>query len=290
MRRETLERAFQFVRYLDPNLVREIHLTGGEPSMYPELDIVGSLAGQVSVPLTIATSGWVPKTGSWKDFINRHSISKVYVSLDSFDEITNDICRGQKSYHLALNTIMQAIAVRKIKGTPSVTVVSVITRNNLPTLGALIQSLLDLGVDRWFPSYLENAHQLPHLRLRASDLRLLKSMRRNDSILDRVLGPSFDSDFIPNSILVKGYIPTGMLSSTCKTAGNLLTIHPNGKIYGCYGAEYTETSLIGDIIIDEHPIIMQSLKKFSHSRTTVCHVCPEPYQRSIDLRQFANDL
>lgn len=262
----------------------EVHLTGGEVTALASLHEIMERFSATGLPLSVTTSGWCRKQGSWREVLDAVPFRKFYVSLDHVDRAANDAIRGPGSWDRAVRAIKDAVDVRDRKGYPEVSVISVVHRHNILALNELSVALRRWRVDRWMPAYLEAAGNYQDLAPTYDDLEKLNVARKCDPTFDRALGGAFVVGHVPPSLIVTGAWPDEVAPTGCSTLGRLLIIHPSGNVYACYASEYEEVGRVYRISGPEFPPYAEMLAKASRTIPDVCGRCPEPVQHSNPLR------
>lgn len=262
----------------------ELHMTGGEVTALKGFPAIVERLAATGLDLGVTTSGWCRAQGSWRELLHRIRFKKFYVSLDHADREANDAIRGPGSWHRAMRAVQEATAARDRLGYPEVNVISVVHRENIRVLKDLWQLLMRWGVDRWMPAHLEAAANYPALVPTQDDLEALARARARSPAFDQAIGDAFDPDHVPSSLIVTGLWPDDLAPKGCSTLGRLLLVHPNGNVYGCYGSEYSEVTLLEQVRGPDFPSFADMLAKATRSVPNTCRHCPEPVQQSNLLR------
>lgn len=152
-----------------------IHITGGEPTLYPDLPaVMRRLAGKK----IYLTTNLVRFDESVREVLAQHPLHSLAVSLDSTDPSCNDWLRGNT--RSVLDHIDRLFEFRqKINGSFKIRLHSVVTRKNLPKIQELLLWAKEKGVDEVScqPVSLERKHPYFHeLALTAGDLHGLHTM------------------------------------------------------------------------------------------------------------------
>jgi len=117
-----------------------INLTGGEPTLHPDLlDIVRRISG-IGISLGINTNGYLlGKDKHLASSLKQYGLSRVIIQFDSFDE---DVLRqlGRNYLPEKRKAIENAIGAGLRVGLNSI-----VTKGNLPEIGRLLAHGLDLG-------------------------------------------------------------------------------------------------------------------------------------------------
>ena len=118
---------------------RYLTFIGGEPLLHPNLHQLALIAINKGFKISISTSG-IENYNQNIDQIFSLPIDDVTVSLDSFNEKTNDCLRGVGSYNRAVETIKYLIS-KNI----ACRVTATICRNNIDDVFHLAEFVKDLG-------------------------------------------------------------------------------------------------------------------------------------------------
>lgn len=263
----------------------QLHMTGGEPTILDSFQEITARLAETGLPLSITTSGWRHGQDSWKELLAEAPFKQVYLSIDHPNREANDAVRGAGSWDLAMRTLRDSIQMRDMHGYPEITVISVVHRHNIRSLQRMWAFLQELGVDRWMPAHLEATANYADLAPTPEDLEWLDAARTRDPQFGASMGEAFHPESVPRSLIVHGLWPKDQEPHGCTTLGRLLVVHPNGGIYGCYGSEHRESTLLGQITGPDFPPFMQLLATAAHSVPDFCATCPEPVQHSNPLRR-----
>jgi|GEM_PF-4118180 len=262
----------------------ELFMTGGEVTALRGFPDIAERLSTSKLPLGVTTSGWCGAQGSWPDLLDKIPFKKFYVSFGHPDIDTNDAVRGSGSWVRAVQAIRDGVAVPDERGYPEVSVISAVHRQNIRALESLWTLLKDWRVDRWMPAYLEAAEAYSAFMPTNEDLDWLAATKERSPQFDIGLGQAFNPTQVPRSLITTGRWPKNQEPHGCDTLGRLLVVHPNGNIYGCYGSEHAELSLLGHIRGPDFPPFGDLLDKAAGSIPGGCEACPEPIQNSLSLR------
>ena len=139
----SLSRIDDLTREINDSEITNVHLTGGEPTLSPYLEHIVSRLANKKIFITTNLIGGL---GNIKHLISRYRIYSVAVSLDSVDEQINDFLRGRTSEVMA--GICELINFKRENGIGTkIRIHCVISRVNLPHIGALLEWAKSIGVD-----------------------------------------------------------------------------------------------------------------------------------------------
>lgn len=120
--------------------VREVHLTGGEPFLRPDVLTIVQEASRRGAKVRIQSNGTLLEEGQLEQLVGL-GISELMISIDGTEQ-HNDGIRGNGIYRKAWNTVLLADGL----GIP-VRVNTVVMKENLAAASALLRRTLDLGIN-----------------------------------------------------------------------------------------------------------------------------------------------
>jgi MoaA/NifB/PqqE/SkfB family radical SAM enzyme len=231
-----------------------ITLTGGEPSLHPEMLELAAGVKSRGLYLSLNTNG-LRLAGMSEELVSL-GLDDISVSLDGM-AAGHDTIRGRPgAWSRTVEGIRTLLAVRGDRGWPVVRVTTVVSAENVDDLEPLHRTLADLGVDchtlqhRWFvsPALLE-AHEQEagrRLGLDAEGLRgflwdtptPVPGLREQvDRLQGLRLGPELVSspDLSPEETESYYRSPERALRKHCVSRWYRLTILPDGQATPCLG-------------------------------------------------------
>lgn len=229
-----------------PNLFPEmdsgfITLTGGEPFLYPNLNVIVNELVQLGYKVILNTNG--STTYSQLKEIAKNNIQYFSISLDSPSESENDLLRGNGAFRSALRSIKDAVELGiRVRVTPT------IGYHNVETAQDLIGLCNEMGVDLVNFHYLTtdpHSPELNNLVINSSDwFYFTRKLLNNNLPMNIRIAPIFVvADEFP--IIDK----LGYKGCEARTEREL-SILPNGQIFSCsmmlQGSGYSLGNLINN--------------------------------------------
>ena len=156
--------------------VRELHLSGGEPTLYPKLAELVALGKQLGWFVMVNTNG---SQFGREPLVRRlfdAGLDGVMLSLYSHEAAVHDSMRGQPGlFHRALQALERCVRHRR-EGHAGFLVVtqSILARHNLLDAADLVRLVGDAGADVHLFSYVEGDFDLQHV----PNVALIEQFRR----------------------------------------------------------------------------------------------------------------
>lgn len=266
-------------------------ISGGEPTIVPNIDEYIKIANDCGLSVRINTNGWSvteEKLNCWLD----NGLDQVVLSVYSIDPEIMLLTRGNPEIY---NRTMRAAEILKNahKSRKFMYIMqTIIMKNNYREIPDLLSFAIDNGCDRFWPSYLEDACNLPGIRMLPE---LVKEFRGNvipkmqqviqQKIVDKekakelieAAGGYYDNPF-------DNYIYHAP-NEYCKWSGSHFTFYPNGTVDPCPGHEYFSSPYQFHIDYDniDEFMTLDSFKKWEGLVFDYCQYCPQGKHREINL-------
>lgn len=247
--------------------VKNVYMTGGEPTKYPYFTDAVSAFNKHGIEVILATNGY--DINQYMDFIEENVSSKsgVYISIDGCADIHNTLRGRIDAFERATNSIKMLVA----RGIP-VRVSSIIWDKNYEQLEEQIEYLYSIGV-----SQINLTIPVQVGRADTNDIILHKSYLET---VNRVykLQKKYTSDSF--HIFLKRQEMLNEQSLPCQGGQKIMHINSNGEIYPCSWVskaglkEYSKTWKPGNL--QECINIIRSFREVivAREREYGCSGCP----------------
>lgn len=276
---------------------KTISLSGGEPTLLDNLSDYIIPCRDYGINSQLNTNGWSitdEKLSEWLDSgLNTVILSCYSLHRESFTRL-----RGTA---ILLDKAKQSIEVierQRRKKEFTAILQTIITPVNMMELPILFRTAVDSGFDLFWPSYLEDSVNLPHLRMTRQDMERLKcdcvpEMREiASSIRDiRVRELVYDQlDLLFNHPgMIPSYVETGdygHIARDCPLVENFALFYPDRSIAPCAGHEYHWSSFVEKNQSQGLTNILYGDKftQFRQQRMTYCRYCPHGLHVGLPLR------
>lgn len=208
------------IRELAEAKVKNVYMTGGEPTKYPYFVEAVTEFHKYGIEVILATNGY--DISQHLDFIQENISPKsgVYISIDGLSDVHNSLRGKPDAFEHAIESIKAIIS----KGLP-VRVSSIIWDKNYAQLGSLIAFLKSLGV-----SQINLTIPVQVGRAETNQIILHKSYSETVEMVHR-LQEKYDSESF--KIYLKRKDRLSRDSSCCQAGQKIMHINSNGEIYPC---------------------------------------------------------
>ena len=250
----------------DPGKVMVV-LTGGEPTLRPDLETAGKEFNKRGFPWGMVSNGYALSENKFKE-LRKAGLASLTVSLDGLEE-SHDWFRGRKgSYERALNAI-EIAAVSNM----TFDVVTCVHQRNIDELPAIRDLLIDNGVKKWrifiiFPK--GRAKDNPDLIL--SDEQFCQ-------IYDFIV-ETRQADKIKASAGCEGFLGDYELKARdypffCRAGIQIGSVLADGSISACPSlrADYIQGNIYNDDFLDIWNNRFQIMRKRKWTKTGKCKKC-----------------
>ena len=245
-------------------------LTGGEPTIHPNISEILTLAISSIKNVMLVTNGVSPKlVDIAKQFKN--TPLRIQISLDG-DETENDSIRGIGVFDSVINNIT-AINDLGMK----VYISTVVTSKNMFGISKLAKTLEKLNIASWHISPV-----LPFGNCQDSQMidteqwnNFVDLIKQNTS-LPLSIHKLFDFAFLEKHIeILRARKKLVKVFSNCSSGKNKIYIYPDGLVYPC---TCLKQFAFGNIFKDDFPTIMKSenaktILNYHVSESSVCKNC-----------------
>jgi radical SAM protein with 4Fe4S-binding SPASM domain len=268
--------------------VAKLVISGGEPFLRSDLlDIVKyALSCGIAVP-TIFTNATVLETTIIQQLCCLNKNMVLAVSLDGYDEASNDFIRGKGNFKKAINFIELILSTRSSNNRPKLVIDTMVHPLNYDKLQDFFLFLSDLGVERWRVSLSRNQGSytknqavliLDQGKLFDEYERFIKwylDVGKKDSLLDIQIESFFRTAW------TQGRSPQFFTpaSCCCEYKKDAITIKPNGDVTACTAFTNLVLGNIKNSSIAElwYSHNMQAIKQMKVASLSECSGCEYLY-------------
>ena len=179
LKEETLEKWIQFLKDSE---YEYIHISGGEPTLHPQLEYIVHHLQNKKICLSTNLSGHLALLS---DFIKENRIYSIAISLDSLDASINDELRSHTQ--VVIHNIESLLKVKKANHSKvKIRIHSVLTKKNLHTMSELFRWAIAIGIDEVSaqPVSIQKEHPCyAELALTKEDLKQVKNILKEENEL-----------------------------------------------------------------------------------------------------------
>lgn len=268
-----------------------ICLSGGEPTMAPNIDEYISIANSYGLATRINTNGWNITKENLEKWLN-NGLDQIVLSIYGIDEKSIIETRGNKLIYERSMRALDAIKKLKKKYKFIFIMQTIIMKDTYKEMDKILELAIDSEVNLFWPSYLEDAINLPDIRMTEEEIKdfknniipkmknIILSKKLHNDLTDKLLDSldKYYNDGIENYI----YHDEGF---NCHWAGQHFTFYPNGIIDPCPGHEYFKSDYQYKIDykkIDDFMKI-ENLQKNSNVCFDYCKYCPQGKHHEISF-------
>lgn len=224
-----------------------IVLSGGEPTILRNLHMYMEIASKHGLRTRLNTNGWNVTEENLKRWLEA-GLEEVVLSVYSLNKETLRKIRGSDS--LLDRNVAAGRALGKLKSENNndfkYIVQCVVMNKNYMELPDILRFAIDTRADYMWPSYMEDAINLPEIRMTESDIVDYRK-RVAPVLLDIVEKMDVDNTIKQHNLIAlgnyyknhfEGYIYHPEEDFCCDWQGRHITFYPNGTIYPCPAQEY----------------------------------------------------
>lgn len=268
-----------------------ICFSGGEPTMVKNLNDYIKIAKKYGLATRINTNGWNVTEENLTKWLE-NGLDQIVLSVYGLDEKSILETRGNR---LIFDRNMRAVqGIKKLKEKYKFIFIiqTVIMKENYRQMPDLLNYAINNKADLFWPSYLEDAINLPDVRLSEEEIDDFKKTiipKMKKIIEDRIT----DNDIKYNiELSLDSYYNDGTNlyeyhkdHKSCHWAGNHFTFYPNGVIDPCPGHEYFKSKYQYKINYEEIDDFMkiENLNKCKDICFDFCKYCPQGVHHEISF-------
>lgn len=268
-----------------------ICISGGEPTMVKNIDDYIKLAKKYELATRINTNGWNVTKESLECWL-KSGLDQIVLSIYGLDEKSIIDTRGNK---LIFDRSMKAVkAIKELRKKYKFIFIiqTILMKDNYKQMPELLDFAIDSNVNLFWPSYLEDAINLPEIRLSSYEISDFK----NNIIpkMKKIIEEKIDDNNIKENIMksLESYYNDGTEiycyhreNKNCHWSGRHFTFYPNGTIDPCPGHEYFQSQYqykINYNDIDEF-MKLENLNKCKNICFEYCKYCPQGVHHEISF-------
>ena len=270
-----------------------ICLSGGEPTIVKNIDEYIKIANEYGLATRINTNGWnVTKTRLEKWLKN--GLDQIVLSIYGIDEKTIENTRGSNLIYKRSIKAIDAITELKQKYKFIFILQTVIMKENYKEIPNILKLAIDAKADLFWPSYLEDAINLPDVRLNKEEILDFKKnvIPKMEQI---IINENFDKRLEKRLLSsLKKYYENEYedyiyhkKNCGCHWIGSHFTFYPNGIIDPCPGHEYFKSKYQFKIDYDYIDEFM-SIDNLERTKKEIecfdyCKYCPQGEHRELSF-------
>lgn len=266
-------------------------LSGGEPTILPEIDEYIKIAKEHNLSVRINTNGW----GITEEKLNKwlsYGLDQIVLSVYSLNPNVVKQTRGNLAiYERALNA---ANILKKARQSNTFMFIlqTIIMRDNYKEIPELLHFAIKKSCDRFWPSYLEDAINLPSVRMTEESIIEFRNIvipKMKTIILENVENQSLCRSLLND---IEKYYKNPYANyhyhgdgEGCPLSGSHFTFYPNGIVDPCPGHEYFASPYqfkINYKNIDEF-MTLDTLTKYKNQVYDYCKHCPQGKHQELNL-------
>lgn len=268
-----------------------ICLSGGEPTIVPNIDDYIQIAHNNNLAVRLNTNGWGITSDKMKKWLSL-GLDQVVLSVYGLDKETIRKTRGNPVLYDRSMNAAKILSKFKEKHNFIFIIQTIIMKDNYKQISEIFKFAIENNADLFWPSYLEDAINLEKIRMDKTDILdfknnvipLMKNIvnnnkKLNKKILLESLNKYYKDDF-DNYVYHQN-------NCNCSWVGKHFTFYPNGKIDPCPGHEYfnSEYQEEVDYTYIEKFITFDNLVKNSGICFEYCKYCPQGIHQELCLRK-----
>lgn len=270
-----------------------ICISGGEPTIVSNLDEYINIAHQEGLATRINTNGWNVTEENLERWLNL-GLDQIVLSIYGTDESTVLKSRGNKKIFTHSMNALSAIKKLRQKYNFIFIMQTIIMKDTYKILPDILKLAIDSNADLFWPSYLEDAINLPEIRMEKEEILYFKkniipkmkkviSNSKLDTAVKSQLQISLEQYY---SIDYDDYIYHS-LNCSCHWLGKHFTFYPNGVVDPCPGHEYFTSEYQYKVNYEDIDKFMsiENLESTNNICFEYCKYCPQGEHKELLLRK-----
>lgn len=268
-----------------------ICLSGGEPTIVSNIDEYIIIAKKYGLATRINTNGWNLTEENLEKWL-KNGLDQIVISIYGLDEKSIIKTRGNKLiFEKSINAV-NIIKKLKEKYKFIFIIQTIIMKDNYKQMPELLNFSIDNGANLFWPSYLEDAINLPDIRLGQNEINDFK-----DNVISKmkeIIEERIEDNEIKNNIILslnKFYNDGTKLynyhkeNENCHWIGKHFTFYPNGVVDPCPGHEYFKSEHQYKIDYEDIDDFMslENLNKCKSICFDYCKYCPQGVHHEISF-------
>ncbi len=266
-----------------------IALSGGEPTIVPNLDEFISIAHSYGLTTRINTSGFNITEEKINKWLNS-GLDQVVLSIYGTDYDTYTNSRGNETMYQKAFDALKILSKVKEKNNFILIIQTVIMKDNYKQMNDLLKLAIEYKADKFWPSYLEDAINLPDARLTKEDIDYFVSNIK-PHMKQTILSNGLNKENIENiENIYLQYFEDYIYHKEkfkCRHLGKHLSFYPDGRIDLCCGYEYLDLPIrYIDYNNIEQILTTEFMSEFKNEQLDYCKYCPQGLHREINLNNI----
>lgn len=270
-------------------------LSGGEPTIVPNLVDYIKVASKIGLSVRINTTGYGITEDKFREWLAA-GLSQVVLSVYSMNEEMTKKLRGSTMMHRKMLNAAEALKKAKEENNSFVFIVqSVIMKDNYHEISEIFNFAMEHHADMYWPSYLEDAVNLDSIRLTQTEIdefrstvlpkmeEYVKNRGEYTNITERITQDIY-------RIYNKNYPDYVYHESNiaCPWPGRHFTFYPEGIVDPCPGHEYFQSDYQWKIDYDkiEEFFTVENLEKYMFVQYEYCKYCPQGEHKGVCLAEM----
>ena len=268
-----------------------ICLSGGEPTMVKNIGDYIKIAKKYGLATRINTNGWNVTEENLENWL-KNGLDQIVLSVYGLDEKIVLETRGNRL--IFDRTLKAANAIKKLKEKYKFIFIiqTIIMKDTYKQMPELLNFAIDNKANLFWPSYLEDAVNLPDIRMNEEEIEDFKEniIPEMQKIIVDIVKDAEIVDNIENSL--SSYYNDGTnlyeyhkKGENCHWAGKHFTFYPNGTVDPCPGHEYFKSDYQYKIDYDRIDDFMKldNLNKCKDICFDYCKYCPQGVHHEISF-------
>lgn len=266
-----------------------ICLSGGEPTIVKNIDDYFQVAHSLGLSVRMNTNGWNISKSTMEKWLSL-GLEQIVLSIYSLNrDIIKETRGNEKIYYRsveAAKTISELRQQYKFKFIIQTTIM----QNNYQELHNILEFAIKNNADYFWPSYLEDAINLPTIRMDKAHIIDFKTniIPKMKLIANKYYNEDFEKIYNAlDNLYKKNYTEFTYHEENfhCHWLGRHLTFYPGGTVYPCPGHDYFSSECEYKIDYDyiEDFISSERFSQTKNSYSEHCKYCPQGEYQEIDL-------
>ena len=268
-----------------------ICISGGEPTIVKNIDDYIKIAKKYGLATRINTNGWNVTRENLELWL-KNGLDQIVLSIYGLDEKSIIETRGNRLIFDKSLRAAETIKELRNKYKFIFIIQTIIMKDNYKQMPELLNYAIDKNVNLFWPSYLEDAINLPEIRVSSEEINDFKNNiipRMKKIINDRVVDDNIKENIIRS---LNSYYNDGTElykyhknNENCHWSGKHFTFYPNGTIDPCPGHEYFKSEYQYKINYEEIDEFMklENLNKCKKICFEYCKYCPQGVHHEISF-------
>lgn len=265
-------------------------LSGGEPTIVPNLCEFISIANKIGLSVRLNTNGFGVTQGKLDSWFAA-GLDQIVLSIYGMDK--DVVAKARGNLLIFERSLKAAELLGECKNRESFIFIiqTVIMKTTYKQIPQIFELALKNNADLFWASYLEDAIHLDEIRMEPENIneykavmvpamkRIAKQFKRVNIGLVQTSLDGYYKDPYPNYL----YHKTG---ENCSWIGNHFTFYPDGRVDPCPGHEYFQSEFQWKIDYNnvEDFITLENLCKYRGEHLDYCQYCPQGVHQEVCLR------